>query len=286
MKIFDSHAHLVSDNFDKYPPTPLSGTLDRKLDAPVTAEVLLKLMDEQGVDKAVAVQRAHVYGYNNEYVVDSANLYPDRLVSVCVIDAAAKDSAQTVKRWAGAGAVGMRLSEQTKGAGTDWLYSENALNAWSEVDRLGLSMCVHMYRWNRAEVLEKLVLLAAAFPRTKIVLDHLSNPIEESGGPDYGVDSALLALQPFTNVYLKYSHINLARMAKNEISSAAVILRVVADFGTHRIMWGSDVAQSAGTYEEMVNAAIAASSKLTEEQQLAVLHTTADAVYGGTWRKK
>ena len=160
--IFDSHAHLVSDDFERYPPTPLSGTLDRKLDDPVTAEKLLALMDANGVDRAVAVQRAHVYGYNNDYVIDSAQRYPDRLVAVCVIDADAVDGPAIVRRWAERGAVGMRLSEKTRGAGTDWLASERALATWAEVSRLRLSMCVHMYRWNRDEVLVALATLAAA----------------------------------------------------------------------------------------------------------------------------
>lgn len=284
MKLFDSHAHLVSADFDRYPVSPLSGELDRKLDNPVTAEVLLGLMDEQGVERACAVQRAHVYGYNNAYVIDSAKRHADRLVAVCVIDAAAADSAATVARWADEGAVGMRLSEKTKGQGTGWLDSDNAQRAWEAVERLGLSMCVHMYRWNRQEVLHSLLVLAQRFPKVPLVLDHLSNLIEESGAPDYGVDADLLALKPLANVYLKYSHINLARMAKNGVNSADVLHRVLQDFPAERVMWGSDVAQSAGTYDEMVGAARAATTKLSPEQVQAVLRGTAEAVYGARWR--
>jgi L-fuconolactonase len=285
MILFDSHAHLVSDDFQKYPVSPLSGELDRKLDDPVTAEVLLRMMDEQGVEKAVAVQRAHVYGYNNAYVVDSARRYPDRLVTVCVIDAAADDSPQTVSRWAEQGAVGMRLSEKTKGQGTGWLDSPNAVKAWEAVAQHGLSMCVHMYRWNRQEVLRSLLLLARQFPNTPLVMDHLSNTIEESGAPDYGVDADLLAFKALPNVYLKYSQINLARMAKNGVSSAAVIQRILQDFPAERVMWGSDVAQSTGTYEEMVLAAKAATTGLPPAQIQALLYGTADLVYGAKWRR-
>ena len=285
MKIFDSHAHLVSDNFIGYPPSPLSGELDRKLDDPITAEKLLRLMDEQGVERAVAVQRAHVYGYNNAYVVDSARRYPDRLVAVCVIDAASPDSRKIVQHWAGSGAVGMRLSEAKRGEGTGWLDSPNALAAWEAVSELGLSMCVHMYRWNRNEVLQALIPLARRFANTPIVLDHLSNVVEESGAPDYGIDAALLALQPYSNVYLKFSQINLARMLKNGVSSVAVIDRVLVDFAPDRVMWGSDVAQSTGTYDEMVDAARVATANLTERQRRALLYTTADNVYGKIWRR-
>lgn len=281
MKLFDSHAHLVSADPVKYPISPLSGELDRKLDDPVTAEVLLRLMDEQGVERAVAVQRAHVYGYNNAYVVDSARKYPDRLVPVCVIDAAAEDSRQTVRRWAEAGAVGMRLSEKAKGGGTGWLDSDNALAAWDETRRLGLSMCVHMYRWNRLEVLRSLAKLARDFPRLPIVIDHLSNIVEEAGAPDFGVDAELLALAPCANVRLKFSHINFARMQRNGVHAAAVLARVLKDFPAERVMWGSDVAQSAGTYDEMVGAAHAAVAPLDAPTREALLSGAAHRVYGG-----
>lgn len=284
MKLFDSHAHLVSADFAKYPVSPLSGELDRKLDDPVTAEVLLRLMDEQGVERACAVQRAHVYGYNNAYVIDSARQHADRLVAVCVIDAAADDSAATVARWADAGAVGMRLSEKAKGQGTGWLDSDNALKAWETVERLGLSLCVHMYRWNRQEVLRSLLKLAQQFPRVPLVLDHLSNTVEENGAPDYGVDADLLALKPLSKVYLKYSQINLGRMQRNGVDSADVLHRVLQDFPAERLMWGSDVAQSAGTYDEMVAAAKAATRRFTPEQTQAVLQGTAQTVYGARWR--
>lgn len=280
MKIFDSHAHLVSDDPARYPISPLSGELDRKLDNPVTAEVLLRLMDEQGVERAVAVQRAHVYGYNNAYVIDSARKYPDRLAPVCVIDAAAEDSRKTVQRWADAGAIGMRLSEKAKGGGTGWLVSDNALAAWEETHRLGLSMCVHMYRWNRPEVLRSLAKLARDFPRLPIVIDHLSNIVEEADAPDFGVDADLLALAPCANVSLKFSQINLARMQRNGVDAGAVLARVLEDFPAERVMWGSDVAQSAGTYDEMVGAAKNAVAAFDEGTRAALLYGASDRVYG------
>ena len=83
--LFDSHAHLIAADNSRYPPTPLKGALDREL-VPFTAEDLLRHMDENAVERAVVVQRAHVYGFNNAYVADSAAQYPHRLVSVGMID--------------------------------------------------------------------------------------------------------------------------------------------------------------------------------------------------------
>ncbi len=77
--MIDSHAHLISADAERYPTSPLSGELEPgALDNPVTAERLLALMDEQGIERALAVQRAHIYGFNNAYVCDAAARYPER----------------------------------------------------------------------------------------------------------------------------------------------------------------------------------------------------------------
>ena len=69
--MIDSHAHVISDDFEKYPVDPIGGRLKPGVvDQPITAESLLRMMDAQRVERAVLVQRAHIYGYANEYVVD------------------------------------------------------------------------------------------------------------------------------------------------------------------------------------------------------------------------
>ncbi|MBP6112620.1 MAG: hypothetical protein KA482_09610 [Sphingobium sp.] len=56
--IFDSHAHLVSDDVVTYPPSPLTGKLTPgEYDDPMTAGKLLDAMDGAGVGSACAVQR-------------------------------------------------------------------------------------------------------------------------------------------------------------------------------------------------------------------------------------
>jgi predicted TIM-barrel fold metal-dependent hydrolase len=279
--IFDSHAHLVSDDFTRYPPTPLSGTLDRPLDDPMTAERLLRLMDAEGIEHAVAVQRAHVYGYNNDYVCDAAELYPDRLVAVCCIDAADSGALERARQWLlQRGAAGLRLTEPARGSGIGWFASPQAKAVWQLVDELGGSLCLHMYRWNRIETLLALPPLLTEFPHVAVVLDHASNLVVEAGSPDYGIDTALAALVRFPRVYQKLTTINFARITAQKIPLAAVVTRAVKEFGAERVMWGSDVAQSAGSYAELVAMAKVSLSELSAEQCQAVLHDTAAGVYG------
>jgi L-fuconolactonase len=278
--IFDSHAHLVSDDFARYPPAPLSGKLDRPLDDPMTAEKLLGLMDAQGVDRAVAVQRAHVYGYDNRYVCDAAQKYPDRLVAVCCIDAAATDAAERARFWlVERAAAGLRLTEPYKGSGIGWMASPAAKAVWQVAEELGSSLCLHMYRWNRIETLEAIPALLEEFPRVNLVIDHASNLAAEGGDPDHGVDAALAALARFERVYQKFTAINFGKMQTQGLPLAPVVTRVVKEFGADRVMWGSDVAQSPGTYAELLAMAAASAAELSANDQRQVLHDTGASLY-------
>ncbi|WP_322028945.1 amidohydrolase family protein [Paraburkholderia sp. J76] len=279
--MIDSHAHLISTDREKYPPSPLSGVLeDNAFDKPVTAERLVELLDEFGIDKALAVQRAHLYGFHNDYVVDSAQRYPNRLRSLCMIDALAPNVEETVKYWVGErGSVGIRLTEPKKGADCSWFASTQARRAWAAVTDLGGSVRLHFYRWNRLAALEALQDVVNAFPNTPVILDHFSNIVVEGAEPDYGVDEALLKFVDRPNVFLLYSMINLGKLNALDLPSAPVVERVVRSFGADRVMWGSDIAQSKGEYKDMVRMARDSVATLSAEDQQKVLHSTAERVY-------
>lgn len=286
--IIDTHAHIVANNPQRYPPAPLGGTLDPgALDDPVTAERLLRLMDENRVDRAVLVQRAHIYGYDNSYVVDSAQRYPDRLSAVICVDAEDEQAPAQVRHWIGErGAVGLRLvapgatspTVATPGLGMDWFAGTRALRAWQTAAEFGASVCIHFFRWNRIEGLSALQRIAARFPATKIVLDHVSNIAAEDGGPDFGVDDTLRMLCAYRNVYQKITTINFGRLVSQAKPLAPVAERIVQVCGADRVMWGSDITQSKGTYAQMIAWAQAALANIASREQ--VLASNAADVYG------
>jgi L-fuconolactonase len=281
--IFDAHAHIISADIARYPPAPLGGSVrPGDLDDPVTAECLLQWLDENGVERAIIVQRAHVYGYDNAYVVDSAARYPDRLRAVCAIDAQAADAPAQIRHWVGErGAIGIRLTEPYKGADTSWFGSQRALRAWETAAEIGIPVRLHFYRWNRAQCLPAVVPLLRRFPQTAVVVDHLSNLSAEAGPPDYGLDAPLAALTDYPNLFLLFSTINLARLASTGAAAAPVIEHIVRMFGTRRIMWGSDIGQSQGSYAQMRALAEGAVEALSPDERRQVLHATGRAVYGG-----
>jgi len=283
--MIDTHAHLIADDPVAYPPSPPSGQVKpEELENPMTAERLLGEMDRHSLKCAVLVQRGSIYGFDNRYVCDSAARHPQRLAAVCAIDATAEDAVSAVRRWVrGSGAAGIRLMELVKGSDLSWLDSVTARAVWREADALKVPVCVHFFPWNRTAGLTALKAILAELPELRVVIDHFSNMNVQAGPPDYGVDSLLQDVAQFAGVHTKFTTIPLGRLRAAGIDAAPIVARVVELFGPERVMWGSDITQTPGTYDYMVDLGRKAVHSLTPSIQEALLSGTAQALYGAKW---
>jgi predicted TIM-barrel fold metal-dependent hydrolase len=133
--------------------------------------------------------------------------------------------------------------------------------------------------WNRAACLTALSDMCARFPHATVVVDHFSNLSGAKDGPDFGVDGLLDALARFPRVIQKFTMINITKMNQQGVPCAPVVKRVAQSYGANRIMWGSDVAQSKGSYADMVRLGLEATSLLAEEDRQQVHYRTARSVY-------
>jgi len=279
--IYDSHAHLISDDHERYKPAPLnpSDIGPDTLKDPNTAEKFLRRMDENGVERAVAVQRAHIYGYDNSYTVDACAQYPDRLRAVVVVNAQDPKVAEQIQHWVDRGAVGIRLAASTREqTDIDWLASDAAFRAWETAASLKVSVCVHMFQGVRDQALAALETLATRFSHTDIVIDHMSNLRVDA--PDLGFDTYLAALALHKRVYLKFTTINEHRIQAAKADPKAVMARAKEMFGANRLVWGSDLGQSAGSFPDMVGVAKHFVSDFTPEERDDALYHATRQVYG------
>ncbi len=286
--MIDSHAHVASDDPAKYPPAPPSGQLKPgELDDPLTVERLLAEMDKAGVEKAVLVQRGSIYGFDNRYVCDGASRHPDRLAAVCSIDAASDDGKAAVHRWVGEqGAVGIRLMQLIRESDMSWLDSPSALEVWRTADAMGATVCVHFFPWNRAPGLTALRRILEELPGLNIVIDHLSNTNVVAGAPDHGVDDLLTAVAAFPGVRTKFTTIPLGRLDEQGIDFGPILDRVVQTFGPERVMWGSDITQSQGTYDYMVRLGRRAVAGQDADRQADILANAVSGAYRGAWARR
>ena len=279
--MIDAHAHIFSGDIAKYPPfSPAGEIAPADFANPMDLDRLLGEMDGAGVSQAVLVQRGSIYGFDSSYVCTSAARYPDRLKAVCSIDASRADCAEQVEHWIkDRGAVGIRMMELVRDRGLDWLDSAIARDAWAAAAELDVPVCVHFFPWNRTAGLAALLDILKQFPQLTVVVDHLAAIKSDAGPPDHGVDDILEALAAFDGVNLKFTTIPLGRLDTAGIDAGPVIERIARRFGAERMLWGSDITQSQGSYDYMVKLGIDAVKAFPQREQDHLLGGTAARIY-------
>jgi L-fuconolactonase len=302
LPLFDTHAHLISDDWESYPPQPLRPDLPVPERPPysVTAEALIGMMDEHQVTGACLVQRGHVYGYDNSYIIDAARRHPQRLRPVVILDPQDPSTPglyRDMVRNHGVG--GFRMAQARPWMlDTAWLSSPAAMEVWKACAELGTPMTLIIFRNQLSYVLPLIRLIAGMFPALPILLDHGGMPYGmsqyevvlalEAGEdvsmpppPHFGIDHTIAIFEDTPNVFFKITEINMERFAAESVRAADVVRRMTDSFGPERLMWGSDIGQSMlWSYAEKTAMARAAADLLTEAEAKAFLHDNAARVYG------
>ena len=302
--LFDSHAHLVADDKVAYPRNPmirpasapprLPGVIGtpgghhgpNPINEVPDALRMLDWMKEENVDGGVAVQKRMIYRYDNSYILDSSDKYPEIFSAVVILDAEDAGTPDLVRSYIkNNGLAGVRLFGGRKEDGSmPWLNSPQALKTWEVAEEAGLVMDVEVLsHGGGGPSAPALIELARRYPNVSLVLDHLLEP-EASEGDNYGLDENFELLVPEKNIFFKFTSINLDILREEGIPADKVLRRAVDMFGADRIMWGSDIGTSSGTYKDMVQRMLDASVLLTAEEKKAVLHDTGRRVFvkGGT----
>jgi len=298
--LFDAHAHLVADDQTRYPRNPMQRAADAPRRAPGTVghpgghhgpvpinEVpdvsrMLPWMQKAHVVGAVAVQKRMVYRYDNSYILDSSDAHPETFSAVVILDGEDPHTPATVRRMIrDHGLAGLRLFGGRRPDGSmPWLNSPQALKSWAVIDETGLVMNLEVLaHGGGGPAIPAILALSKSFPRARIVLDHLLEPEAPEGAEDFGLDARYRELAGKTNIYFKFTSINLD-ICEAGGQDAARLLRLAVDmYGADRIMWGSDIGTSSGTYQGMVDRMLAACALLTPEERQAVCHDTGRAVF-------
>ena len=300
-KLFDTHAHLVSDDWQRYPAQPFSPDLPTPdhPDYSVTVDALIAMMDAHDVASACLVQRGHLYGYDNSYIIDSARRHPGRLHPVVILDALDPASAgryREMVRHDHVGGFRMAVARPWM-LDTGWLCSPPAMEIWKACADLGTPMTTIIFMKQLSYVLPLLKIIARQFPDLPILLDHgampfgmtqyevalaqeAGEPIVMPGAPDFGINSTIRLFEDVPNVHFKITEINMERLAAANVRPAHIVRRMIDSFGPDRLMWGSDIGQSMKwTYTQKTEMARAATDFLTDDEAAKFLHGNAARVY-------
>lgn len=276
-QFIDIHPHVISDDERRYPPAPLFGKRsDWSQERPSTVETLVAEMDAAGVAKAAVVHSSTTYGFDNSYVVDACNAYPDRLIAVGSVDVLAADAVDTIRHWVTTGLAGLRVftGGSTKEFDPSELDDPHAYPAWELLGELGLTMCIQ----TGPVGLPAVTALAKRFPGVPIILDHLGRP-DVTDGPPYLAAQSLFDLAPIENIYLKLTPRIMGDSIKGAATPETLFPKIVEAFGAKRLAWGSNYPTSPGTLAEIRATAEARLASLSAEDREWIFARTARTLY-------
>lgn len=229
--IVDTHVHVISNDQQRYPRR--SGELPEWVQD-LSGATLVELNHEAGIDRTVLVQGFLAYAFDNSYAADCATEYPERFVSVCIVDQLAKDAPDRLTYWVKErGVRGVRLF--TVAEPEVMVDDPRAFPVWERAAELAIPVCIMM----RFHQVPRLPALLERFPQIPVALDHVAVPRLREG-PPYDDLKPLFDLVRFPNLYLKFSSetIYAARQGKSTVTE--FFSRLLEHFGPERIMWGSN----------------------------------------------
>lgn len=299
--IYDAHAHLVSDDLEKYPRThPFrEGAVEGSVFGPGTigkpggmhgpnpinekpsAEKMHKWMAEENVVGIAAVQKGMIYGTDNSYIVDAADIFPDEMRAIIIVDPQAPETPQMIRDDAARGIIGIRFFGVGVTDKSKWLSSPSALEAWTLANDLGLLVDIEAPARGADVLIPVIEAMADRFPKLRIVLDHVFLP--DVTQPDFGIDARFDGFRARDNITYKFTSLNMDFIREKGIAPEAVLRRAVDYYGPDKLMWGSDIGTSSGSYKEMVARAKESTRLLTEEERRRVLHDNGRRVFLG-WK--
>ncbi len=241
--IVDTHVHVFTDDRKKYPQirdTERAGSIPSiteigQTEWPLTtAEILMKSMNEAGIDKATLVQAYFVYEYDNRYTIDATRAYPERFASVVVLDPMDPKSPDELSRMvetqgvAGIRFMRGRLPESSLG-------KPETFPLWERIQQLRIPVAIN----DRIGELPKIRKPMERYPGVKVALEHAWGH-KVGAPPEYAYLDPLFSLADNPNVYIKTAINNIAAAREEGGTPEQLYTKLVKVFGAKRIMWSSN----------------------------------------------
>jgi L-fuconolactonase len=227
----DGHVHIWTLEPDRYPwnQTLAHVPIPQR---PATAEDLIAEMDASAVEIAVLVQPS-VYGWDNGYLCDSLERYPDRFRGVCLVDPTAPSAADDLRHWCrDRGCTGLRINlVATQDA--RWILDPAQAKLFEEVANLDIPVELQTLPRQAPVIAE----LARRYASTTFVVDYL-------GRDAFKESAAVAALQ----LIASYSNTGFKLVALSQDSREPYPFRdlfplyeqVYGAFGPGRTVFGTD----------------------------------------------
>ena len=237
---------------------------------------MVKAMDEAGVDKSVLVQASSAYAFDNTYVAEAIATYPNRFGGVFSVDVVAPDAVEKMKHWVSKGLTGARIftAGSTQPEQQTFFAEEASFPFWQYAGDAGISVCMQM----QLKGLPLLETVMQRFPKVHVILDHFAR-VEAADGPPFAAAAPLFAMARYPNLYLKLTHRPIEAAMKGAATPETFLGRVVKEFGSNRIAWGSNFPAAKPPLPELIALARNALSFLPQGDQDQIFYKTALDLY-------
>lgn len=254
------------------------------------AEVALKVMDDNGIDKAVLLQGS-LNGYQNYYSWQVAKKYPQRFMTSFSVDPFAQQAMTIVKRYVGQLGVRVMKFEISQGGGLHGYHQPFRLDQDERCSRIfhfladypGFVVTVDYGNYEQSSYQpEAIANLARRYPQLDFVVCHLSFPNCDHLAR---LRNALEQWQDLPNVYTDLSAIQ--DIEGEQFDEQSTFPRCQQDvklakkiLGSQRLIWGTDSPWSAtfNSYHHL-STWLAASNIFTTEELAEVMANNAERVY-------
>lgn len=279
MTLVDCHCHIISDDEVRYPRSPLGGSQSVwAATRPITAEQMIERMDGVGIAQSVLVQATTAYGYDNQYVIDSARRWPDRFIAVGTFDPLAPDAGDRLQKSLAAGLAGVRLftTGSTIAHQGEWFAHPDCFPFWQAASDVGAPVSLQL-RLDAAT--PQLRSLLERFPQATILLDHCGYPAVTESPAEAGKSLATLAEHP--GLHLKLTHRTLEGLQVLGNRAMEFLEPVLTEFTSRRIAWGSNCPAAEQPLAALVTLATDVLSPLDEQARADILQRTTLRLYSG-----
>ena len=268
----DSHVHVWT--MGEAPFTHNDQMSTRRPEYPGLVEDLIRYMDLNSIDRTVLIQCMY-HGYDNSYMCNCLDRYPDRLHGVALIDPMAPDAAATLIRLHHEhGVQGMRLYP-IKDEDPSWLSRDDQNALWNAARELG----VPLTWFGRCDQIPFLEPMLERYPEVNIIVDHLGEP-----NLDEGIDGdfrLLLGAARHPNLYVKATRIDgISRLPWPHEDVHPYVEAIHGSFGPRRMLGCTGFPEDPQRGEAVGFRVVEeATAFLSEEDKTWVLGRTAASLY-------
>ena len=229
MRIIDPHVHI----WKKDPAFPYAPETSNPPAQDATPEMLLGLMQANGVEKTVLVQFIQ-YRWDNSYVIHALKTYPGKFMGVCRVNPEDPAAPDHLSYWTEQyGFHGVRLSPAPDSSG-DWFTGPLMDPLFKRAEDLGVPMLI----LTKPSRLSDLAKILERHPDLNVSIDHIADC--SSDNPN-DIIQCLLDMARYPRVYVKISHTwNISHESYPWRDTHDLVKRVYETFGGKRLMWATD----------------------------------------------